>query len=131
MDGNIFSNIRNSTRLSILRDFEAVLGGVFIGLASFLMRAVLGGIPMDIMSLILMAFNPVAWLILVFGATGFFLFQKALHGGEVSVVMPIMMGFDIIIPILMAVFFLGETIGPIKDIGLILVIVGVFLLAKK
>lgn len=121
----------NNPGLGLIEDFEAVIGGIFIGLASFLIKIALGTFSLDFSFMTSLILNPITWIAVICGGIGFLLFQKALHRGKVSVVTPVMAGFGIIVPILLAIAFLGEAITVTHSLGLVLVLIGVFLLAKE
>ncbi len=121
----------NNHGLGLIEDFEAVIGGVFIGLASFLIKIVMESFSLDFSFIVSLILNPVTWIAVICGGIGFLLFQKALHGGKVSVVTPVMAGFGIIVPIILAIAFLGEAITSMHSLGLVLILIGVFLLAKE
>ncbi|MBN2042461.1 MAG: hypothetical protein JW754_01500 [Candidatus Aenigmarchaeota archaeon] len=102
-----------------------------VGFASFLIKTVLTGFTFSIPSVLGLIINFTTWISIVIGGIGFLFFQKALHSRDVSIETPIMAGFGIIVPVVMAILFLGESIALVKAAGISIVLLGVFLLAKK
>ncbi len=131
MDSGVLGLFRHRPGFNLVNGFEGAIGGVLVGFASFLIKSVLMDFTFGISSILGLVFNFTTWIALVLGGAGFLFFQKALHSGDVSVETPIMAGFGIIVPVVMAVLFLGESIDPTKAAGIVVVLAGVFLLAKK
>lgn len=102
----------------------SVLSGFFIGLATFFAKIAISYAGL----LTLFITNPATWIAFVLALTGFLLLQKALQADMISRAIPIVTGLSIIIPVLLAVSFLGESIEG-KYIAMVFVIAGVFLLS--
>ncbi len=131
MDRDIFGFMRHRPSLNLVNGFEGMIGGAMVGFASFLIKTVLIGFTFSIPSILGLVINLTTWIAVVIGGMGFLFFQKALHSRDVSIETPIMAGFGIIVPVVMAILFLGESIDLSKAIGIVIVLAGVFLLAKK
>ena len=114
---------RGSSSINIL---IAVLAGILIGLAGFLVKLALGGIVLDSNFIFSILLKPLAYLSGILGLAGFLLFQKALHRGKVSLITPIVTGMSIAVPVVLAFLFLSEIISTLKIIGIVLILVGVF-----
>lgn len=103
---------------------EMLAAGFMMGLAAYGLKAVLQGIQMDAYFVLSVVSSPYMWLIAAISILAFLLMQKALHGSHVSIVSPMMGGIAIVLPVLMAYFWLGESISAIKWVGIALVLVG-------
>lgn len=69
------------------------------------------------------------WIYLasLFGAIGFLMITKALRHLEVSVVMPLM-NLSVVLLVFLSHFLLGERMGPMKLVGVSLIVIGGYLL---
>ncbi len=104
--------------------------GFMMGLAAYAMKVVLGYIAMDSYFILSVITTPEMWMIGIMSALAFLLMQRALHGAHVSIVSPMIGGIAIILPVLMAFFWLGEVVSIIKWVGIILVLLGTAGLGK-
>lgn len=102
------------------------VAGILIGLAGFFLKSSL----LDITNVAGFLLHPVSWVAGILGLAGFMVMQKALHGGHVSVVTPVMAGISIALPVVLAYLFLGEAVSMLKWAGVILIVVGVLGLGK-
>ena len=109
---------------------EMLAAGFMMGLAAYAMKVVLGYIAMDSYFILSVITTPEMWMIGIMSALAFLLMQRALHGTHVSVVSPMIGGIAIILPVLMAFFWLGEAVSIIKWVGIILVLLGTAGLGK-
>jgi len=114
---------RDSSSVNIL---IAVLAGILIGLAGFLVKLALGSVVLDSNFIFSVLKQPLAYLAGILGLVGFFLFQKALYRGKVSLITPIVTGMGIVVPVILAVLFLQEIVSTLKIVGIVLILVGVF-----
>jgi len=121
-------NSRYSLGLSILMP---VLAGTLIGIAGFLVKVALAKVSLTTSGLSSLVYEPLVYIAAVLGIVGFLLFQKALHGGKVSIVPSIMNGLSISVPIILAMGFLGENLTVFKATGIVLVLVGIAGLREK
>jgi multidrug transporter EmrE-like cation transporter len=116
----------NRNNLGFLLLSESLIAGLLLGLAAFFAKSSLQtGLSF---SLIL---NPILWLAAAVGLAGFLLFQKSLHTGRLSIVAPVVGGVSIVIPVILAFFFLAESVPLVKSLGIALVITGVLGLEKN
>ena len=104
--------------------------GFMMGLAAYAMKVVLAYVPMDSYFILSVITTPEMWLIGIMSILAFLLMQRSLHGAHVSIVSPMIGGIAIILPVLMAYFWLGESVSAIKWAGIILVLVGTAGLGK-
>jgi len=115
-------NSRHSSGLSILMP---VVAGVLIGVAGFLIKIVMSKVTLSSTFLLDVLQNPLAYLAGILGLIGFVIFQKSLYKGKVSIVTPIMNGLSILVPVVLAVLFLAESLSTLKIVGIVLIVVGV------
>ena len=115
-------NNRGSPYLNILMP---VVAGILIGVAGYLIKIVMSSVSLNAGFLIGVLTQPLACVSRVLGLVGFRIFQKSLFKGKVSVVTPIMSGLSILIPVALAILFLGEPSPPLKLVGIVLILVGV------
>lgn len=109
---------------------EMFAGGVLIGLAGFALKAGVSELALDMSAILGIILTPILWIAAIIGLAGFLLMQKSLHGEKVSIVAPMIGGVSIILPVLLAYFFLGDIISELKWVGIILILVGVTALGK-
>jgi len=118
---------RHAPRIPLL---NAVVAGVLLGGTTFIGKIVLfEGITVELSFFLGLILNPLVWLAAVTGIGGFLLFQRTLHQGRVSLVPSIVGGFAVVVPVLLALFFLGEAISLFKGIGIALIVVATLGLA--
>jgi uncharacterized membrane protein len=72
---------------------------------------------------------PISWLALLFAIVGFTFMQKAMHDEYVTIVVPMVTGIVTLISVLLAYSFLNETIAATRWIGVILILVGTFVIS--
>lgn len=113
---------RNSFGLGILMP---IVAGVLIGVAGFLVKLVMSKISLNAGFILGVLFNPISYLAGLLGIIGFVIFQKSLYKGKVSTITPVMNGLAILVPVVLAVLFLAETVSTIKIAGIVLIVVGV------
>ena len=104
--------------------------GFMMGLAAYALKVVLAYIPMDAYFVLSVLSTPEMWMIGMLSILAFLLMQRALHGAHVSIVSPMIGGIAIILPVLMAYFWLGEAVSLMKWAGIILVLIGTAGLGK-
>ncbi|MFH0836555.1 MAG: hypothetical protein V1870_00330 [Candidatus Aenigmatarchaeota archaeon] len=127
MDNNrINHKITDSRNKTINRRLFGILSGTLLGIAAFLIKIAVSTGVLNIEFFI----NPITWIALILAIVGFLLMQKAFYYSSISTVISTIAGLSIIIPIILAHFFLSETINPI---GIILILLGVIMigLSKK
>ncbi len=71
------------------------------------------------------------WVMLVVEVLGFLFFQAALSHGRVALVSPITTIASVLVPVAAGYFVFGESIGALKGIGIVVVIVGTTMLAGR
>ena len=103
---------------------EMLGSGVLLGLAGFALKAGVAELSLDAL-LPGIFLNPFLWAAGVMGLGGFLLMQKALHGERMTIVTPVIGGVSIALPVILAYFFLAESISPIKWAGIVLILAGV------
>ena len=129
MDRNVPYSNRSSAGIDILR---SIIGGTLIGIAAFFLKLGLDSSTLSPdVSIILLILNPLIILTAILSLSGFFIIQKAMHKGHVSVVAPVSSGLGIIVPILLAYVFLGEIIVFEKGFGIVLIVIGISILGRK
>lgn len=74
--------------------------------------------------------NPVVLIGLLLYGTSFIFWVKILSTEELSRVYPIVVAANITLVLLASAFFLKETISPLKVLGIIVIIVGIYLVFK-
>lgn len=116
------SGNRDNPGLTLLM---AVIAGLLIGLASFVIKMVVSGLSLTQLFPIIVLANPLSYLAGFLGILGFVLFQKSLQIGRITMITPIMNGISIIVPILLAVLFLSESLPALKLAGIVLIVVGI------
>ncbi len=104
--------------------------GLMMGLAAYGLKVVLVRITMDAYFMLSVITTPEMWLIGIMSILAFLLMQRALHGSHVSIVSPMIGGIAIILPVLMAYFWLGESVSMLKWAGIVLVLLGTAGLGK-
>jgi len=109
---------------------SSLASGLLYGLMAFFLKVSLTGFSFTGPGLLAFVSNPVAWLTGIIALAGFLLMQKALHGGNVTIVVPVIGGISIVVPVLLAFAFLGEAVTALKAIGIVLIIVGTTGLGK-
>ena len=109
---------------------EMLAGGVLIGLAGFVLKAGVAELSLDASAILGIILNPLLWAAGIMGLAGFLLMQKSLHGEKVAIVAPMIGGISIILPVLLAYFFLAEAVSMLKWAGIVLILVGVAGLGK-
>ena len=109
---------------------EMLLAGVLMGLAAFGLKFGVLDISLSSRFLLEVLSNPLIWAVGVISIIGFVLMQKSLHGEKVAIVTPMIGGISIILPVLLALGFLGETVSALKWAGIILILIGVTGLGK-
>ncbi len=102
------------------------ISGVFIGLACFLMKLSLTGMALNRYIIISIFSSPFTWLAIIFAVVGFVLMQRSFHAGFISISTPLLAGISIVIPVILALVLLSETIVTVKLISILLVVIGVF-----
>ena len=102
----------------------ATLSGALYGFMSYFLKVSLGSFSFTPGGIMVFVSNPLAWVTGILVLAGFLLMQKALHDGLVTIVIPIISGISIIIPVLLGVVLLGETLTTFQWFGVLLVIVG-------
>ena len=65
------------------------------------------------------------------GLTDFFFVKSINLGGEASTVMPILLGGSAVLITLAATLFMKEVINPAKALGLIMTVLGIFLIYRS
>ncbi len=113
---------RGSPYLNILMP---VIAGILIGVAGYLIKLVMSSISLNATFLVSILLQPLSYVAGVLGLVGFLIFQKSLYKGKVSVVTPIMSGIGILLPVALAIIFLGEPSPLIKLVGIVLILMGV------
>lgn len=113
------------------KDFESIIAGILIGFLAFFVKIVMTNIILDLFLILKLVINPLIWLASIFGVLGFFFMQKALYKSNISRVIPVVAGFSILLPVLLAITFLGEFISFIKWIGIGLILLGIIWLGKS
>jgi len=102
-----------------------VIAGILIGVAGYLIKLVMSSISLNATFLVSILLQPLSYVAGVLGLVGFLIFQKSLYKGKVSVVTPIMSGIGILLPVALAIIFLGEPSPLIKLVGIVLILMGV------
>jgi drug/metabolite transporter (DMT)-like permease len=103
---------------------EGLISGVFGGFSS-----IFGKIGIE-----KLLNQEIHWALLVLLFTqiiSFLFFQKGLQRGKMEKVVSVFTGMAILLPILIGLLFFGETLNVVNIIGVIIIISGAFLLAKK
>lgn len=119
------SRTRNNRRGSGFSILMPVAAGVLIGIAGFVIKLVMSKITLSPTFLFDILSSPLAYIAGVLGLAGFIIFQKSLYGGKVSTVTPIMNGLSILVPVILAVLFLAESLPTLKIIGVVFIVIGV------
>jgi|SRR3989338_1989800 len=114
---------RNISSFSIL---VMVAAGLALGVFSFLLKIALDGLILDASFLPILLTRPLVYIAAIIGLVGFFLFQKALHRGKISIVTPTITGLSMVIPVLLAFVFLADFLSILKIAGIILILFGIF-----
>lgn len=129
MDSNDYGDSRGSAGFDIL---IAISGGVLLGLASYFLKIGLNASALlPDLSIVLLVLNPVIILAAILSLSGFFLIQRAMHKGHLSIVVPVSAGLGIVVPIVLAYLFLGEFVVFEKGLGIVLIILGISILGKR
>jgi multidrug transporter EmrE-like cation transporter len=104
--------------------------GFMMGLAAYGLKAGLAGKAVDSYFILSVLTDPFMWMVGILSILAFLLMQRALHGSHVSIVSPMIGGIAIVLPVLMAYFWLGEAVSIIKWAGILLVLLGTAGLGK-
>ena len=103
-------------------------GGVSLAVRAVHVRSSLWTSVLDLLT------EPLAWAVLVFGATGTVLLAAALRGGAVSTVVAVLSVTEVIVPGLVGLVLLGDRVrpgwSPVLAAGWVATIAGVALLAR-
>ena len=78
-----------------------------------------------------LAADPAAWGLAATNAVGFVLFQMAFSHGRVSVVSPVTTIFSMAMPVVAGVTAFSEAAGPLRLLGVLVIVPGVVLLVSK
>ncbi len=113
---------RHSSSLGILMP---ILAGMLIGIAGFLVKMVMSKVSLNSGFISGVLYNPITYLAGVLGIVGFVIFQKSLYKGKISTITPVMNGLAILVPIVLAVLFLEESLSTIKIVGVALIVIGI------
>lgn len=101
-----------------------------MGIVAYLLKAGVMQMEMNQYFLLSVMASPFMWFLAVLSIAAFLIMQKALHGSHVSIVSPMVGGISIVLPVIMAWLWLGESVSPLKWAGIILVLVGTVGLGK-
>jgi uncharacterized membrane protein len=108
---------------------DILISGIMIGLACFFLKLALTGVTIDAFFIINLLLIPYIWIAAILAIIGFFFMQRAFYSGLISKIVPILAGLSIIIPVILAIVFLVETIGTIKIIAIVLIVSGILALS--
>lgn len=103
---------------------EGLISGVFGGFSSIFAKL---GIP----TLLEFNFHWAIFALIITQGISFVLFQKGLKLGKMAKVVSVFTGMAILLPIVIGLLFFGESINTVNIVGIITIIFGSFLLAKK
>jgi multidrug transporter EmrE-like cation transporter len=100
-----------------------------MGLVAYWLKTGLAGMAVESLVISVVA-SPFMWFLAILSIAAFLIMQKALHSHHVSLVSPMIGGISITLPVLLAFFWLGESISVIKWVGIALVLIGTAGLGK-
>ncbi len=119
--GNFHRNLLNNSIVC------AVLAGILLGFAAFSLKTTL----YDIDSLTAFLTSPFVWATGVIGLSGFLVYQKALSKSYVTTAIPLVTGITIILPAVLAAWFLNDVVTITKLSGIALILAGIAGVVKK
>jgi uncharacterized membrane protein len=100
-----------------------ILSGIIFGIGALFVKLAIS--QADFFAIIT---YPISWLAVIFAIVGFVFMQKAMHEEYVSIIVPMVTGIVTLISVMLAFVFLNETITATRWIGVLLILVGSFII---
>lgn len=113
----------------------AILAGSLFGCGAIFMKLATAGIgSLTLLSAadwISLLTNRYFWLLLLVNFAGLLAWLKSLQEGKVTIVGPIVGGFIISVTVFSGITFFGETLTPMRCVGIIAIMAGALGLSRR
>lgn len=119
----------NGSRRSIAYSLLiAIVSGLILGAGTLFTKMAM---TQEVLTLETLVFFPGSWLAVVCGVVGFLLMQRAIYNEYMSIILPVVTGLSTLVSVLLAFTILMESIAITRWIGVVVIIIGTFIICMK